>query len=432
MDQGPKRSVLNKVARRLLPFLFVLYVINILDRSNIGMAGLKKDALGLSPESFGWVSGIFYLGYILFEVPSNLILRRVGARRWMARIMIGWGLVTCLTMAAYGPWSFCLMRILLGVAEAGFFPGIVLYLTAWFPGRQRARAVAFFMAASPITSVVFNPISGGILEYMDGVGGLMGWQWLFVLEGAPAVILGLITLVYLTDAPHQAEWLTEEERNWLAEEIAREQAQSTQRHSATLTDVVYDRRVWLLIALYFTAAVGANAFGTWAPQLLRNRFTEEDDLQIGLLAAVPGIFAVVFMIGNGLHSDRTGERRWHVAVPALIAALGLSCYVFVDVPLAALAGLVLAQSGINGMLPTFWALPPTFLRGVAAAGGIALINSVGNIGGFVGPVVIGHFKRKDDADPDRFASGLLIIAGILCIGAVLALCVRKPQTTGEM
>jgi len=429
MGEDFKPSVLKKVAWRLLPFLFLLYVINILDRSNVAMAGLSMQRdLGLTPEIFGLGAGIFYFGYVLFEVPSNLILRRTGARRWMARIMIGWGLVTCTTMAVTGPWSFCLMRILLGVAEAGFFPGIILYLTTWFPSRQRARAVAFFMAASPVTGVLGSPVSGSILNYMDQVGGLAGWQWLFLLEGVPAVILGVITLVYLTDAPGEARWLTSDERSWLSDQITQEETNRQQPHSVTLTEAMSDGRVWLLIALYFTAAVGANAFGFWVPQLFKNRFTEANDFEIGLLVAVPSVCAAVCMICNGLHSDRTGERRWHVALPALVAASGLTCYVVFATPVGAVAGLILAQAGINSMLPTFWALPPTFLRGRAAAGGIALINSVGNIGGFVGPIIIGRFKGEG---PDGFSSGLLTIATTLCVGAALALCVRKPRDLGE-
>jgi ACS family tartrate transporter-like MFS transporter len=424
MVDSQGEMILRKVAWRLLPFLFVLYVINILDRGNVSMAGLKMKELGLDDKTFALGSGIFYLGYVLFEVPSNLILRRAGARRWMARIMISWGLVTCFTMAVTGPGTFYIMRILLGVAEAGFFPGIVLYLTAWFPARQRARAVAFFMAANPVTTIIGNPISGVILDHMDGVAGLMAWQWLFILEGIPAVILGVVTLAYLTDAPQEARWLTEEERSWLSAEIAEEMAHREQRHSVTLRDVVSDGRVWLLIALYFTAAVAANAYGFWAPQLFQHRFTEATSTQIGLLTALSGLCTAAAMIANGLHSDRTGERRWHVAVPALIAASGMICYVVVDTPPGALTGLILAQAGINSMLPTFWALPPMFLRGVAAAGGIALINSVGNIGGFVGPNII---SQIEGGPAGRFSGGLLVIAGVLCIGAILAVCVRKPQ-----
>jgi MFS transporter, ACS family, tartrate transporter len=425
MPDDPAQTALQKAAWRLVPFLFLLYVINILDRSNVGMAGLKSEDLGLAPESFGFGAGVFYLGYIAFEVPSNLILARTGARRWIARIMISWGLVTCATMAVAGPWSFYVLRILLGVAEAGFFPGIILYLTAWFPSRQRARAVAFFMAASPITSMIGSPLSGGIMQGMDGVAGLQGWQWLFVLEGLPAILLGFVTLAYLPDGPDRADWLTDEEKHRLAEELAREHAGRRDTHSATLTAALCDGRVWLLIALYFTAAVGANAYGFWVPQLIKNRFGEEKDFHIGLLAAVPGCCATLAMIANAWHSDRTGERRLHIAIPALIAAFGLACYVRFDTPAGALTGLILAQAGINSMLPTFWALPPTFLRGRGAAGGIALINSVGNLGGFVGPTLIG--KLKEDG-PDGFSTGLVTIAVTLGIGALLALCLRsKPS-----
>ncbi len=423
MDETWQRSVLRKVAWRLLPFLFLLYVINILDRSNVAIAGLQmQPALQLSDEVFGLGTGIFYLGYILFEVPSNLIMRRLGARRWMARIMIGWGLVSCLTLAAVGPWSFCLFRILLGVAEAGFFPGIILYMTYWFPARERGRAVALFMAASPLTGALGAPISGWILKNMDRVGNLSGWQWLFLLEGTPAVILGLITLYFLTDRPEQAGWLSNPERDWLSVRMAQEEADTHRQHGLSLGAALVDGRVWLLILIYFTVAVGSNAFGFWAPKLMKSRFTEADSFIIGLAVALPNSCAVLCMIANAMHSDRTGERRLHVAVPAAVAALGLSIYVGFDSPLGTLAGLCLAQSGIMSMLPTFWTLPTSFLSGPAAAGGIALINSVGNIGGFTGPYAIGLLK---EAGSGGFANPLLAVAATLCVGALHALCVRK-------
>ncbi|MHB8736852.1 MAG: MFS transporter [Terriglobales bacterium] len=424
MDEAWKKAVVSKVSRRLIPFLFLLYVVNILDRVNVGFASLQMQSdLGMDERVYAFGAGIFYLGYVLFEVPSNLILRRVGARRWIARIMISWGLITSATMAVRGAGTFYLLRILLGIAEAGFFPGIILYLTYWFPARERARVVAFFMAASPITGIVGNPLSGGIMKWLDHVGGLHGWQWVFLLEGTPAVLLGFSVFYYLTDRPEQAGWLTPEESNWLAAEIGHEETQRGQRHSLNLRQALMDGRVWLLIVLYFTVAVGANAFGFYLPKFIEERFPGRDTFQIGQLAAIPNLFAVVCMVLNGRHSDRTGERRWHVALPAFLAAGGLTLFACVDSPVLSLLGLALAQSGIMSMLPTFWALPTAFLSGIAAAGGLALINSVGNIGGFVGPNLIGQPHDYTGS----FTPGLLATAGTLCVGGLLALCVRPDS-----
>jgi ACS family tartrate transporter-like MFS transporter len=424
MDEAMKRAVLTKVGWRLLPFLFLLYVVNILDRVNVSFARLRMlDDLDMSESVYALGFGLFYFGYLLFEVPSNLIMSRTGARRWIARIMISWGAITCATMAVKGPWGFYLLRILLGLAEAGFFPGIILYLTYWFPTRQRARVVAFFMAASPITGVLGNPLSGAIMKWLDQVGGLSGWQWVFLMEGLPAMLLGFIVLVYLTDRPEQAGWLAPDERNWLAAEIGREEKEREQRHGLTLWRAVSDRRVLLLIALYFTAASGSGAFGAYLPELLNDRFAALDTFQIGLLAAVPNICAVLVMVLHGAHSDRTGERRWHVAVPAFLAAAGWVSTAFVQSPILYVLALTLVQVGIMCMLPTFWTLPTALLSGTAAAGGIALINALGNLGGFAGPNLIGQFKQLTGS----FAPGLVGVALTMCLGGILALCVRHDQ-----
>jgi ACS family tartrate transporter-like MFS transporter len=475
MDEALKRVVLGKVARRLLPFLFLLYVVNILDRVNVGFARLQMlDDLGLGEDVYALGAGIFYVGYLAFEVPSNLILSRVGARRWLARIMVSWGLITCAMMAVKGPWGFYALRILLGVAEAGFFPGVILYLTYWFPARERARAVAFFMAASPLTGALGSPLSGAIMQHLDSVGGLRGWQWLFLLEGAPAVLLGFVVLRYLTDRPDQAGWLTPDERSWLAAQLAEEEKRfghpararpTAERTSdqplpsqpvSTITErtqvrelgpagrsdlpdikleprayhfgrpslqAVGDPRVWLLILLYFTVAAGSNAIGFYLPKLLKGHFAGATEFQIGLLAAVPNVCAMVCMVLNGAHSDRTGERRWHVALPALLAAAGWAWSAFVDSPALSLVALTLIQVGIMSMLPTFWSLATSLLSGVAAAGGIALINSVGNLGGFIGPNVLGQSQVRTGG----FTGGMLTLAVLLCLGAALAFCVR-PAT----
>jgi MFS family permease len=438
MDDPLSPSVTSKVAWRLLPFLFLLYIINILDRVNVGFASLQmRYDLGMSEGAYGFGFGVFYIGYLAFEVPSNLILARVGARRWISRIMISWGLITCAMMTVTTPWMFYLLRILLGFAEAGFFPGIILYLTYWFPTRLRARTVAFFMVASPLTGVLGQPLSGAIMQFMDQVGGLRGWQWVFWIEGYPAVILGLVCLYYLTDRPEQANWLTPEERTWLADQIGKEESTRRQLHGMTLVKAMADRRVWLLILLYFTVAVASNAFGFYLPKLIKEgvvgsgesqvpqltQGTGQNEFQIGLLAAIPNLCAMVAMILNGLHSDRTGERRWHVAVPAFVSAIGWTMSTLVDSPIWFIFSLALMQMGIMSMLPTFWSLPTAFLSGTAAAGGIALINSVGNLGGFVGPNILGQSKEITDS----FIPGLLTIAAVMALGGILALCVHHRR-----
>jgi ACS family tartrate transporter-like MFS transporter len=425
MDDALRRTVLTKVSLRLIPFLFLLYVVNILDRVNVGVARLQMDGdLKMEEWEYSLGAGIFYIGYVLFEIPSNLILRRLGARRWIARILISWGLVTCATAAVTGPWSFCAMRVLLGFAEAGFFPGIILYLTYWYTARERARAVAFFMAASPVTSILGNPLSGAILEFMDRAGGLRGWQWVFVLEGLPAIVLGFVALRFLTDRPEEADWLAPEERDWLSGHVAGEEKARLGRHHLSLRRAMTDGRVWLLCALYFTIATGANSYGLYAPKLVKDLYPGRGEFAIGVLTAIPSICAAVCMVLSGMHSDATGERRWHVAVPAILAAAGACQYVVFDAPVVRLAGLALWQAGIMSMLPAFWALPTAFLSGVAAAGGIALINSVGNLGGFVGPNAIGLLK---DQTTGSFTFGLLAIALTMMMGGGLALGVPKDR-----
>jgi ACS family tartrate transporter-like MFS transporter len=415
-DSALPGRVFRKVAWRLIPFLCVLYIFNILDRGNVGFARLTMQRdLGMSDWVFDWGVGLFYLGYLLFEVPSNLLLRRVGARRWIGRIMITWGLVSCATAMVIGPWSFFLVRVLLGVAEAGFFPGIVLYLTYWFPARERARMLAFFMAAIAISGAFGNPLSGVIVNYLSGVEGLRGWQWLFLLEGLPSVILGFVALFYLTDRPAQAHWLDDGERLWLVERMAQEEKYRRQRHGADLLRALVDGRVWLLIALYFTVAVGSNAAGAYLPKLIAASFSESTPLEIGLLSALPHACAFAGMTLYSAHSDRTGERRRHVALAALVAAIGWALSAACESPWLVLTGFCLAQTGMMCMLPTFWTLPTSFLSGAAAAGGIALINSVANLGGLLGPTILGQL-------------GLWAVAAILAAGSILALCVRHDPT----
>jgi ACS family tartrate transporter-like MFS transporter len=431
-EEPREAAVLWKVGVRLLPFLFLLYVVNILDRGNVSFAKFGMlPALGLPEEErepvFALGFGIFYIGYLLFEVPSNLILHRVGARVWIGRIMISWGAAATAMMFVRAPWSFYALRILLGVAEAGFFPGIILYLSYWFPARERARAVALFMTASPVAAVLGNPISGAVMQYLDGAGGLAGWQWLFLLEGVPAVLLGVATWFYLTDRPEQARWLTPAERDWLVARLSAEARHRAAQHGLTRLSAMAHPHVWLLIAVYFTVAVGSNAFGAYSPTLIKEQFPSLGHFELGLLTAVPNLAAVLGMLVIGANSDYTGERRLHVAGSALLAAAGWTLAATASNPWVVLEGLVLAQIGMMSMLPTFWALATSYLSGTAAAGGIALINSVANIGGFLGPNVLGRLKPVTG----DFTSAIVVLALVLFAGALLALCVRHdPKAEG--
>lgn len=413
MSHELEQSTLRAVAWRIIPFICLLYVLNILDRANVGFARLQmQEDLGLSQAAFDLGYGMFYLGYILFEVPSNLLMRRLGARVWIARIMITWGLISAATMFARDLPTFYAMRILLGIAEAGFFPGIILYLCYWFPDRQRAKMTAFFMLAIGLSNVLGNPISGLIMDRFDGVNGWHGWQWLFLLEGLPAAGVGVAVLFYLNDSPRDAHWLRDDQRNWLIERMAEEDRVRREQHGPDRWQAMLQLRVWLLIAIYFTVAVGSNAGGAYFPTLIKEQFKQASNFQIGLLTALPHLCAIVCMSLVGISSDRSGERSLHLAGSALAAAIGWSIVAVAPSPVATLVGLCIAQAGMMSMLPVFWTLPSVFLSGAAAAGGIALINSVANIGGFFGASILGHF-------------GLWSMALFLLAGAVLSITTKR-------
>lgn len=392
------RRTLAKVAWRLVPFLALLYVFNIIDRSNVGFARLRmSDDLSLSDAVIDLGYGLFYVGYLLFEVPSNLLLRRFGARAWIARIMVTWGLVSMLTAFVTGPWSYYGARILLGIAEAGFFPGIIYYLTGWFPSAQRARVVAGFMLAIPISGILGNPVSGLIMDGFQGTGGLEGWQWLFILEGIPAILLGFSVLWFLPDGPRDAGWLAVDERDWLEGEIAAEAGVRTSVGGHDKLGALADPRVWLLIALYFSVAVGTNVTGSYLPKLIKDSFeplllgSDGTYWKVGLLSTLPSILSVIAMVTVSRISDRSHSRATLVAGALAAAAVGWSFAWQGGDPWTKLAGLCVAQAGMMAVLPVFWALPPLFLGGVAAAAGIALINSVANIGGIIAPSLVGRF-----------------------------------------
>jgi ACS family tartrate transporter-like MFS transporter len=416
-----ERRVFGRVIRRLIPFIFLCYVIAYIDRVNIGFAArqMQRD-LGMSDAVYGFGAGLFFLGYFLFEIPSNLILERVGARVWIARIMIVWGLVSMAMMLVTGAASFYAMRILLGLAEAGFFPGMILYLTYWIPARQRAKAGALFMTAAPISILVGAPVSEALLK-LHGLLGLHGWQWLFLVEGAPAVVLGLVALRYLTDRPEKAGWLAPADREWLSEEMRREQAERAHQGSAFAG--LMSGRMALLCVIYFLNTCATYGIFLFLPKILHEA-SGYSGFKLAAITSGPFVVALIGMVLIGRHSDRTGERKRHVAACAFTAALGLALAALFqgNVTLLVLS-FTLSQLGQRAVQGVFWAIPPIFLGGTAAAAGIAMINSVGNLGGFVGPTVMG-WTRKISQD---YTTGLLFLAGGLLLEALLVLSLRLPE-----
>ena len=403
----------SRVSRRLMPFLFLCFVAAYLDRVNVGFAKLQMQAeLQFSDAVYGVGAGIFFIGYFLFEVPSNLLMTRAGARLWIARIMISWGLISSALMFTTSAASFYVLRFLLGVAEAGFFPGIILYLTYWYPAQRRARMVALFMSGVAVAGVVGGPLSGWIMRACAGLNGWSGWQWLFLLEGLPSVLLGVWTLFYLDDGIRAARWLSEEDKLALERELAGERSQ--QQH-LPLGRLFGSARVWLLALVYFLCVMGLYGVSFWLPQLIKNSGVT-DVFDIGLLSAVPYGVAALTMVLAARHSDRSGERRWHTAGAALAGALGLvAATIYSDNTAIALAALSVATAGILSTFPIFWSLPTAMLGGAAAAAGIAMINSLGNLAGFVAPYLVGAIRDASGST----ASGMYLIAASLAAGAVL-------------
>jgi ACS family tartrate transporter-like MFS transporter len=409
----------RKISLRIIPFMMLLYLVAFLDRVNISFAALTmNDDVGLTPYVYGWGAGIFFLGYFLFEVPSNVILEKVGARLWIARIMITWGLVSAAMAFVKGPWSFFILRFLLGVAEAGFLPGMILYLTYWFPAAQRAKFIGLFMAAVPLASAVGAPISGLIVG-IDNVWGLKGWQWLFIIEGLPSCLLGLAVLRLLPNGPAQASWLTLTERRIVQEKLERDRLANPGRTQHRLWPALVDRRVLLLGLVYFGIVIGLYGIGLWLPQMIKAMGFS--NIEVGFITALPYVVSAVAMLLWGRHSDKTGERVWHVAIAAAISAIGFVGSVYLQSNLLALLCLGVASIGIYASLGPFWAMPSVFLQGTAAAGGIALINSVGNLGGFAGPYLVGWIKQSTGS----FQIGMGVLACCLAAAALLVLLLGR-------
>src|SRR6267378_4088772 len=412
---------LRKVSWRLIPFLFVLYVIAWLDRVNVGFAALEMNAdLGFSSATFGVGSGIFFLGYCLFEIPSNIILERVGARLWIARIMVTWGLISAGLILVRTPLLFYILRFLLGVAEAGFFPGVIYYLSLWYPAAQRARAIAAFMTAVPVTGLIGGPLSGALLG-LDGIYGLKGWQWLFLLEGLPALVLGVSVIFYLNDRPETTRWLGSTERDWLVETLAAERNACLLRPHIRVA--LSDATVWKLGIIFLLTAAGFYGYSFWAPLVIKS-LTGLSNFEVGLVLGAISAITILGMLLNGYHSDRKGERAIHIAVPLLVTAVGFLGCAVLHQPLLAIIALALVPLGHCASYGPFWSMPTQFLTGPAAAAGIALVTMIANVGGFAGPALIGVLKARTGTHTDAF----LLLGGLAVIAALLALRIGPTQT----
>lgn len=429
-SSGELNSIMRRVTLRLVPLLFICYVIAYIDRINVGFAKLHlQSVLGVDPAVFssiyGLGAGLFFIGYFIFEVPSNLILHRVGARIWIARIMILWGIVSMSFMFMKGVTSFYVLRFLLGAAEAGFFPGIILYFTYWYPPQDRARIIALFALGGVAAGVVGSPISGAILE-MDGVLGLAGWQWLFFLEALPAVGLGIVVWLMLPNGPQDAKWLAPAEKEAIQRRLAANPS-GTGSGQHGLRECFTSPIVWLLCLLYFLMNVGSYGFEMWAPSIVKSLSGQRDAL-VGVINAIPYFVAGVAMYLVGRHSDVKGERRGHISVSAISATVGFAVAATASNPVLAMVGLTIAFAGLKSTIAPFWALTTTFLSGTAAAGGIALINSVGNLGGFFGPTFVGIIKDKTGSD---FGGLALLGACLLGMGILVFVVPRACGVAGK-
>jgi ACS family tartrate transporter-like MFS transporter len=421
-----EKRTIRKVQTRLLPFMFLLYIVAVLDRVNVGFAALtmNKD-LAISAQQFGMLAGIFFIGYFLFEIPSNILLHKIGARIWIGRILITWGMVSASTAFVNSATHLNVVRFLLGVAEAGFFPGMILYLTYWFRQREQAQAVAFFMTAQPISAIIGAPISGLILDHIHWAG-FASWRWLFALEAIPAVILGFVVFFLLPNRPEEAKFLSREEKDWLASELERERAAKMQKGNAkaSIGGALTSPRVWHLTAIYFAFMIGLYSMNFWLPTVIKAFSKMYSSTHVGLLVMIPHICGLIAMIIISKHSDRTLERRFHAAIPAVLGGVALLIIGHVSSPVISIGLLALMAIGIDSSFGPFWSFPSQFLTGVAAASGIALINSIGNLGGFVGPYVIGTIAKKTGST----AWGLAFVGAALIVAATLVLLLPRQKS----
>jgi ACS family tartrate transporter-like MFS transporter len=427
LETAPDRlesAVVSRLMWRLMPFLFLLYIVAYLDRINVSFAVLQmRGQLGLTDRVYGRAAGMFFAGYFFFQLPSNLVLEKFGVRRWISGLMITWGVISCLMIFIRGPVSFYAMRFLLGSAEAGFFPGMILYMKRWFPANARARAVAWFMTANPLAGIVGSPISGALLG-LSGKG-LSGWQWMFLMEGIPAIFLGASVFWALSDSPRDASWLKGEERAWLLERLALEQQAESSLKKENLWAVLVSPRIWMLSVVYFGVSTTMYGVTLWLPSVIRS-LSGLSYFLTGMVSALPFVVTAVAMVLAGMSSDRTGERRWHTAVPAFVGAIALAAVGYGSSTVVVVTciglGLVCAES----MVGPFWAMATSRMAGLSAAAGIAVINSLANLGGYFGPDIIGFFRKATGG----FRGGLLAIGATLALSGGIALIVGR-QSAGE-
>ncbi|WP_291589133.1 MFS transporter [Comamonas sp. UBA7528] len=423
-----EKKIVRKVTWRIIPFVFLLYIISYLDRANIGYAALQMNAeLALTSEAFGFISGIFFLGYFLFEVPSNVMLNKYGARVWIARILVTWGLLAAASAFAQNATQLYILRFLLGVAEAGFFPGIIVYLTYWFRSKELATTVALFTAAIPVSYIIGAPMSTLIMDHIHWFG-WSGWRWMLFLEGIPAVFLGVVCFFRLTDKPEQAKWLTSHEKQWLAAELERDRKSRKNVKHLTVLQAMGNGKVVYLSFIYFVYQCGSLGVGYWMPQIIKGFSGALTHTQIGLIAMVPYVVATAAMVMWSRRSDRQGERKLHSALPLLLAALALLGAGFVGNPYLAMTLISLALAGLYAFKSPFWALPTLFLSRSTAAVSIAVINSIGNLGGFVGPYAIGVLKGGEGGSA---SAGLVFLSALLLVAFLMTFFMRLDDSDGN-
>jgi ACS family tartrate transporter-like MFS transporter len=416
-------KTVRKLQARIVPLLFLLYIVAYLDRINIGFAALTMNKeLAISSQQFGLLVGVFFFGYFLFEIPSNLLLYKIGARIWIGRILISWGIMAMLTGLVRSVPQLYIARFLLGVAEAGFFPGIVLYLTYWFRQREQAQTIALFMIGLPITSILGAPLSGLILDHAHWLG-ISSWRWLLILEGLPAIGCGVLTYLWLPSRPAEANFLTSSEKNWLTTELAREEEQKQKKHPISAAQALADRRVWHLAAIGFTMAIGLYSMSFWMPQLVKSFSSGYSNTVVGLLVMIPHLVGLLAMVLVSRSSDRRLERRYHIAIPTTVGGTALLLLGTTHSPILSVALLSLMALGIYAFYPIFFSLPSEFLTGFSAASGIALINSVANLGGFAGPYAIGAISGKTGS----LYGGLAAVGVSLFVSAALVLLLPKER-----
>ncbi|MDQ0204381.1 MFS transporter [Pectinatus haikarae] len=421
VSQIDEEKIIRKLRWRLIPFLFIIYVVSMMDRVNISFAALDMNKeLGISATVFGLIAGIFFVAYFFFEIPSNIMMHKVGCRRWIARILITWGIVTVLTGFIHSAMQLGIMRILLGIAEAGFYPGMILYITLWFPSKYISKTLAFFMTGMALNNIITGPMSTYIMQNVNWLG-MSGWRWLFIIEGIPAVICGFITLFWLVDRPEQAKFLTDKEKSWLTQQLKLECEAKRSTSNLSIGKILKNGRVWHMAVIWFGYVCAMYGLSMWVPQIIKSLGQSFSNVQVGLISTIPYFVGVICMVAVGRHSDRAMERRMHVGVPILFSAIGLLALTVTNNIVISLFWIAVSTAGLYGFAGSYWSLPSAFLSEASAAVGIAFINSFGNLGGFVGPYAVGYIKDITGT----INSGMYLLAAFAVIAGIATILVPK-------